>query len=232
MLTEREIIEKFGEDEDFFVCAKYALTHGAKIIYAEEDGLLLYYQGIYNLFGTSGNGLKNALSLVDKAECFVCSSEEEGDAVKEKFCFEHKKPCYQVNYKKPCGIKIPENTEVKELLPTDENVDFVTKTYTLGFSRETIKSLMTDFEFYATFTGGELSGYIGRHDEGSIGILEIMPNFRRMGLGAFLVDYSVKKVREKGEPAYCHIFTGNEGSLKMHLKMGFTPCEKLVWWVN
>ncbi|MBE5741893.1 MAG: GNAT family N-acetyltransferase [Clostridiales bacterium] len=232
MLTDREIIENFGGDEDFFVCAKYALLHGAKKIYAEKDGLLLFYGGVYNLFGTSGKGIENALACVDKANCFVCSTEEECSAVMNKFGFKKSKPCYQIWYKKPFGVKIPENTEVKRLEPTDQNIDFVTDTYTLGFSRESIKALMTDFEFYATYTDGEISGYIGRHDEGSIGILEIMPKFRRRGLGAFLVDYSVQKVIENGDLAYCHIVKDNTGSLNMHLKMNFTPSNKLVWWCS
>ena len=93
-----------------------------------------------------------------------------------------------------------------------------------------LSRLMTNYTFYATYTGGEISGYIGRHDEGSIGLLEIFPKFRRMGLGAFLVDYSVKMLTGSGEIAYCNIETTNEKSLKMHLKMGFVPSEKLVYW--
>lgn len=232
MLTNQQIIEVFGQDEEYFVCAKYALLHGAEKIYAEKDGLLLFYGGIYNIFGTNGKGLENALSLVNEAKCFVCSTEEECKAVMQKFGFAKSKPCYQIWYKKPFGVEIPQDTEVKILTPTDENIDFVTQTYTLGFSREAIKTLMTDFDFYATYTDGEISGYIGRHDEGSIGILEIMPKFRRRGLGAFLVDYSVKKVVESGDVAYCHIVKDNVGSLNMHLKMNFTPCDKLVWWCS
>ncbi len=232
MLNDKEIIQQFGQDEEFFVCAKYALENGAKKIYAEKDGLLLYFGGVYNIFGTSGDGLNKALSLVDDAKCFVCSTKQECDAVMQKFSFTKSKPCYQIWYKKPFGVQIPENTCVKVLEPTDENVDFVTNTYTLGFSREAVKALMTDFEFYATYTDGKISGYIGRHDEGSIGVLEIMPEFRRRGLGAFLVDYSVRKVIESGKIAYCHIVQDNKNSLNMHIKMNFLPCDKLVWWCS
>ena len=163
----------------------------------------------------------------------MCSSSEEGDAVLEKFKnIKKKKACYQILYREPFGVQIPEDTIVKELPPTDENIDFVTSTYTLGFAREDIKRLMQDFTFYATYTNGELSGYIGRHDEGSIGLLEIMPKFRRKGLGAFLVDYSVKTLNERGDIAYCNIETSNEKSLNMHLKMNFKPSNKFVYWCN
>lgn len=233
MLSVNQIKELFGGDEGHFALAHYVLDKKGEILYAEKDGLLMCFKGIYVLFGTSGNGIENALSLIKDANCFVCSSEKEGDAVLKRFKgITKKKACYQILYKEPFGVEIPLNTEVKPLPPTDENVDFVTSTYTLGFSREDIKRLMTDFTFYATYTGGEISGYIGRHDEGSIGLLEIMPKFRRMGLGAFLVDYSVKMVNGEGDIAYCNIEAINEKSLKMHLKMNFIPSDKLVYWCN
>ena len=230
MLFLGEIRKIFGKDKSHFALTDFVLTKGAEVLYAEPDGVLAYFSGIHVLFGTSGQGLERALNKVDSASCFVCSSSEEGDAVNEKFGFKMKKPCYQILYEKPFGASIPQDTVVKELPPTDENIDLVTSTYTLGFSREDIKRLMTDYTFYGAYTCGELSGYIGRHDEGSIGLLEIFPKFRRMGLGAFLVDYSVKALTENGEIAYCNIETTNEKSLNMHRKMGFIPSEKLVYW--
>lgn len=233
MLNNKEIIELFNKDEQHFALAKYVLDKGGEVLYAEKDGLLMLFKGIHVLFGTSKDGLKKALSLVERADCFVCSSEEESCAVLKRFKnITRQKPCYQILYKKPFGVEIPRETVVKVLEPTDENIDLVTKTYTLGFAREDIKRLMTDFTFYATYTNGEISGYIGRHDEGSVGLLEIMPKFRRMGLGAFLVDYSVKKVNEQGDVAYCNIEVSNEKSLKMHLKMNFIPSDKFVYWCN
>ena len=233
MLNKEVRVNIFGKDENNFALVNYVLSKDGQIIYAEKDGLLMFFKGIHVLFGTSGQGLEKALSLVEDANCFVCSSSEEGDAVRQRFKnIKNKKACYQILYKEPFGVKIPADTVVKELPPTDENIDFVTSTYTLGFAREDIKRLMQDFTFYATYTGGEISGYIGRHDEGSIGLLEIMPKFRRMGLGAFLVDYSVKMVNGEGDIAYCNIEVSNEKSLKMHLKMNFTPSDKLVYWCN
>ena len=231
MLSANQIRARFGSDEGHFALIDYFLTNGCQILYAEDDGVLCFYHGIHAIYGASQTAITKCLSLVENSNCFVCSSSEEGDAVLQKFKnLKKKKACYQILYEKTIGVKIPENTVVKGLEPTDENIDFVTNTYTLGFSREEIKRLMTEFTFYASFTNGEISGYIGRHDEGSIGILEIMPKFRRCGLGAFLVDYSVKQLLEKGEIAYCNIEIANENSLKMHQKMGFYPSEKLVFW--
>lgn len=231
MLSITQIRKIFGSDKNHFALIDYFLSDGCDILYAEEDGVLCFYHGIHALYGTSGQGLGKCLALVQKSNCFVCSSSEEGDAVINKFFnLSRKKPCYQILYDKVFGAELPSDTVVKTLLPTRENVDFVTETYTLGFSRDEIKKLMQRFSFYATYTNGEISGYIGRHDEGSIGILEIMPKFRRKGLGAFLVDYSVKQLIKNGEIAYCNIEMQNENSLKMHEKLGFYPSKKLVFW--
>ena len=85
MLKIEEIKKIFGLDADHFVLARYVLDNGGEILYAENDGLLMFFKGIHVLFGTSGKGLEKALSLVENASCFVCSSSEEGDAVLEKF---------------------------------------------------------------------------------------------------------------------------------------------------
>ena len=233
MLNNQLIREYFGQDKDHFALCEFVLGKGAKVLYAENDGLLMFYAGIHIAFGGKSTGIEKMLDLIESSNCFVCSNESERQAVMKKFKnFSKSKPCYQILYREPYGVKIPENTEVKILPPTDENIDFVTSTYTLGFAREDIKRLMTDFSFFATYTNGEISGYIGRHDEGSIGLLEIMPKFRRMGLGAFLVDYSVKTLLQNGEIAYCNIETSNQKSLNMHLKMGFVPSDKLVYWCS
>ena len=233
MLNATQIKEIFGKDKDHFAIVDYVLSHGAEILYAQKDGVLAYFCGIHVLFGTSGVGLTNCLSKIEKSSCLVCSSQEESVAVMEKFTnFKRSKPCYQLLYRKAEGLTLPQGSEVEALLPTDENIDLVTDTYTLGFAREDIKRLMQNFTFYATKTDGELSGYIGRHDEGSIGLLEISPKFRRMGLGAFLVSYIANSLIEKGEIAYCNIDTTNEKSVKMHRKMGYEMPKGLVYWCS
>ena len=233
MKTNKELIEIFGKDRAHFACTEYALLDGAQKIYAEEDGILLFSNGIHILYGTTSKSIDKILSLVGSATCFVCSSAEEGDAVCKKFKkFTKCTPCYQIRYEKEFGVPVPENTTLTVLEPTDENIDFVLETYTLGYSREGVERIMKKYPFYATVTDGEISGYIGRHDEGSIGLLEIMPKFRRRGLGAFLVDSAVKGVLKEGKIAWCNIIVTNENSYKMHLKMNFVPSKKLVYWCS
>ena len=85
MLSKQRIKEIFGSDENHFSLANYVLDADGEILYAEEDGLLLFFKGIHVIFGTSGQGLENVLALIKTPNCLVCSSCEEGDAVIQRF---------------------------------------------------------------------------------------------------------------------------------------------------
>ena len=37
--------------------------------------------------------------------------------------------------------------------------------------------------FFGAFVDGQLAGFVGEHSEGSMGMLEIFPAYRRRGLG-------------------------------------------------
>ena len=196
MLDNERIAALFNKDKAHFAHIKYALDSGAKVIYAEEDGLFMKYAGcdIYCSYGLKAGEEKRILSLEKGVKLIVCSSAREARAALKVFSLGTARKCYQVLYEKTVGAKPPADTVVERLLPTDENVDLVTETYTLGYDRESIKQAIKERGMYAAITGGKISAYIGTHEEGAIGMLEVMPEFRGRGLGSFMVNYMVGKL--------------------------------------
>ena len=233
MLDRQEIISYFKKDPVHFANAEYALKSGGEVLYAEEDGLALRVKKyrIPTVYGLKKESAERILRLFGKPDILVCSSEEEAQIALSVFPYmKTAKPCYQVRYD---GVKedpLPVGFSVKKLIPDEETVKFVAATYSLHYGEAAIREVIGNLGMYGVFSGERIAAYIGRHEEGSVGLLEVMPGFRRHGLGTYLVKYMAARVIEEGEIAYAQIVADNEKSLNMHLKMGFVPSEKKVYW--
>lgn len=61
-------------------------------------------------------------------------------------------------------------------------------------------------------------------------MLEVLPGFRRLGIGSALTAHMVKKELEQGHIPYAQHLAGNHPSRALQLKLGFSVSDKpLVW---
>lgn len=119
---------------------------------------------------------------------------------------------------------------------TYEHTDFVIKTYRMAkfYSnpeesvREAIDRGMT-----GAFVDGQLAGFIGTHSEGSLGMLEVLPQFRRQGLGKALEQHKINEYLAEGKTPYCHILENNSASLALERELGFLISDtSSIYWLN
>lgn len=80
--------------------------------------------------------------------------------------------------------------------------------------------------------GETLAGFIGLHQEGGIGLLEVFPAYRRRGLAAALVQGMVRRRLAEGAIPFGHIVEGNEPSLRLQKKLGFSFSKEFVYWMD
>ena len=83
---------------------------------------------------------------------------------------------------------------------------------------------------YGAFAGGELAGFIGKHEEGSVGLLFVFPEFRRMGIAEALERNYVNRELAEGNVAYGQIFVGNTPSRQLQEKLGMDFSDKFICW--
>lgn len=81
-------------------------------------------------------------------------------------------------------------------------------------------------------SAGTLAGFIGLHQEGGIGLLEVFLAWRRRGLAAALVQGMVRQRMAEGAIPYGHIVEGNEPSLRLQKKLGFSFSKEFVYWMD
>ena len=78
---------------------------------------------------------------------------------------------------------------------------------------------------------GKLCGFIGCHNDGSMGMLYVEDAYRRQGLAASLEGYLINKQREQGMIPYAHIVNGNEASIQLQERLGLNLSETVIWWL-
>lgn len=78
---------------------------------------------------------------------------------------------------------------------------------------------------------GVPAGFIGWHPEGSMGLLEVLPAYRRRGLAYALEAAAIAYDLARGCRPYAHIYTGNAASLALQKKLGMVWDEEPLYWL-
>ncbi len=178
------------------------------------------------------NELEIALKTLKNAKIFVATNINSAKIIAKTYGLEKIKECYQIVYEKKKELFVDENLGIKRLENTEENAKLICNSYTLNYSIEEIKYLLKSVGFYGAFIDGELAGFIGRHKELSLGLLEVFPKFRRRGIGKNLVNFMINDCLKTGKIAFGHVVKTNQASLNLMKKIGFTICPKPIFWIE
>lgn len=115
-----------------------------------------------------------------------------------------------------------------------EDIDFVLKHYSnSSVSKEYLEDRIRKQFMFGASIDTRCAGFIGLHEEGSLGMLEVIAEFRRKGVGNSLVAFMVNHCLDRERIPYAQIVTGNQSSIIFHEKMGFTHYRReAVWFVE
>ena len=126
-------------------------------------------------------------------------------------------------------IRLPEGVTLRPL--TQEDVPFVVANYhNPGAYESHIRARIAEGMIGAE-VNGRLAGFIGVHQEGCMGLLEILPEYRRMGLGEVLEAAIIRQQVTRGSLPYGHVRTGNVASIALQKKMGMDFLDRKVYWL-
>ena len=78
---------------------------------------------------------------------------------------------------------------------------------------------------------GRLAGFLGIHSEGSMGMLEVVPEFRRHGIAQALEAALIRLHLERGWLPYCFVAPDNVPSLSLQAKLGLTNIHIPAIWL-
>lgn len=219
----------------------------ARIVYHDADEILLrdIVTGIY--FHTRMSGVpqmkwKLPLKLAkdDSIECIVLHQREMVPLMETHFHLKEDMECLQGAYtrreKLPVrGLYGPDGRgedgfAIRTL--TEEYIPFVAEHYSEIGTSEYVSERIRHGAVYGAFYDKKIVGFIANHEEGSIGMLYVLPEYRKRHVAMALETYCMNLAVERSEIPYGQVVLGNEASIRLQEKMGICFAKGTIVWMG
>ncbi len=161
-------------------------------------------------------------------QLFTVKSDDAASALMQEFSLHDSMRCTQWVYEKcepPCAV----TADISPL--TQEHAALAASVYHDGGGAY-IRDRIEHGALWGVFEGDELAGFAGFHDDGSMGMLEVLPPFRRRGYAAQLEAFLIAAALKEGRTPYCHVVDGNEASLHLQRKIGLICARLSAIWID
>lgn len=202
-----------------------------EILYAQNGNLLLYDKSckLCMVSAQSREEGDKLLALIpEETQMAVTSQAFLNETICDRFSFQIFHECFQACYPQKQTLPV-KHKDIRLLLPEDLN--YVTEHYRMG-SEAYIQERIRAKVMYGAFIGEKPVGFVGMHDDGSMGMLFVEEAYRGQGIGASLEAYIINRILEKGWTPYAHVIVGNEGSLRLQKNLGLYISNDTIWWLG
>lgn len=200
------------------------------ILYAEIDGVLIKEQKS-NAYMVSVDNFEKGRKLINsilKCNLIVAHQKFLVDYILKRFRLTKKLECVQAVYMNKIKLDVKKELEIRQL--GQNQTEVILEHYDKLSSNE-IQTLLKSGNLFGGYKNGTLIGFVGNHLEGSIGILEVFPQYRRLGYGAALESYMVNLMLEKDLIPFGQIEINNKKSLALQKKLGFSISKDSLYWM-
>lgn len=221
-----------GRDPLFYMDMLEPLRRGtAELLYAEEDGVLLCESGGIHMMSAAGPAAaERCFALLSR--CAMLVGHElwyKAEAVR-RFGLHEEQICYQAAWLAPePPAAAPFGGELRLL--GEEMAQWVYDHYSHPFGGVAYMQGALRRGMLGAFVDGACAGFAGFHEEGSIGMLEVLPVYRRRGVGEALLRGAVRLALERGQYAFGQVFTDNQASLALQRKVGMSVSRERLFWL-
>jgi len=231
-MTDLEFCIAFAENDlPHRALLLYCLKSGAaQILYCGDDGVLLFDRngGHYLL---SAKDIKTAKELIEKVpESGTILAHEEfyDEFLRSKNPIRNTR-CNTAAYMKKEPPKDPE-ADIRQLKVGD--LSMMIEHYHLFTDEEYFTERLAGGFMYGIYIDGIPAGFIGQHDSGEMGVLEIFEPYRKQGLGLKLEKFMIRKVLSEGKMPVGEVVLGNTASYALQRKAGMTidTTQTVTWW--
>ncbi|GKU30314.1 hypothetical protein CFB3_24210 [Clostridium folliculivorans] len=200
------------------------------ILYAEDDAVLLKEEKS-NAYMLSVDDFEKGKELLDSiSSCNLILSHQEFMVayIIDRFRLSKKLECFQAVYMDKAKLSVSEELEIKQL--DKSHVEIILEHYG-KLSKSELETILDDGDLFGGYKDGALIGFIGNHLEGSMGLLEIFPQYRRLGYGTMLESYMINHMLENDLIPFAQIEVDNEKSLALQKRLGFSISKDRLFWI-
>ena len=232
-MNEAEILVYLERDKTLRIDMIEAIRRkNAKLLYAAPDAVLLTKMDRFCLVvsDTVEAGLRALETVPAEIRLFVAHNEPSRDAVFQKYPnINHASACWQAYYAGKDPIPVPDVCEIKPF--PMEQVPFLMSVYDPDGDPKRYEDRVKNGDVLAAYRDGELAGFIGFHGDGSGGMLEVLPKFRRLGIGSALEIALHNEALKRGWTPYGQIYTTNDASRKLQESLGMVVSDGAIYWM-
>ena len=223
----------FLDDKVFYADMIGLVTRGESIRAAGPTGVLVQnYDGTYMMASADEDSARRLLDLIDpgQCECIVVHDDYAVGLVEERFGFDRHTRCIaSAYYGSPLPQSLRRDIHIQPLTP--QWVDVVSENYTMD-GPDYIGTRIDAGEMWGAFHGNDLLGFIGLHEEGSMGMLTVFDQYRRHGVAEYLMTDLANRMLAQGRIPHDHIIVGNLASESLQRKLGFSISTRTLTWMS
>lgn len=203
----------------------------AEVAALREDGVLLYEVPgqLYLLAADSLEAGQALCAGIETMRLAATHDQATGAYLRQRYGREKCQPCTQAAYLGRDPFPLPPGLDIRRL--GEECLPAVVEHYHAFSDPDYIRRRLAAGVMHGAFLNGELAGFIGMHAEGSVGMLEVFPPYRRRGIAARLMAFQANWVLAQGWVPFSQIWEGNEASFALHRRLGWSLCPSPMYWV-
>lgn len=208
-----------------------ALRKGtAQIIAQVADGLLLTDTAcrLNYLNADSGQAVKALLAQLGPVPVLVSDLASMDGYIMDRMGYKGREVCYNAVYTQKEPLPVPAPLQLGPLLP--EQAPLIIPLVHTHDPDETLQ-FMREGRLLGGYLGEELVGFVGWHEEGSLGMLHVFAQHRRRGFAQALEALIINRTLEMGAVPYGQVIEDNLPSLALQAKMGLELSSKTVSWL-
>lgn len=206
------------------------LNGGAEVVCASEKGVALLEStgNVHFLSAADTEEARRMLDLIDDSYMMVVGFKEIADLALKKYGFSEALECYYAAYL--CKEPLPLETDLHIVPASSADIKVIKKIYHM-ISEEEIDQIFEAGNLFSAFMDGEFVGFGGFHLEGSMGLLEILPEHKRKGYGTQIETFLINEALRRGKIPYAEIVKENDISIKLQEKLGLDFGKTPIWWL-
>ncbi|OUN83380.1 GNAT family N-acetyltransferase [Flavonifractor sp. An52] len=204
----------------------------AQIRRAGPDGVLLYDppSEVWFLDAETPAALDEMLPMLDGCVILTGHQMWYKDKLAAHFGFQTEQICRQSAWLAPQPPVVPSFDGELRWLDRSWAV-WTEEHYSHSFGGVSYMEDAIDRGMLGAFVDGQPAGFIATHIEGSMGMLEVLPQYRRRGIGEALLLAMTASCLERGIYPYGQVWADNDPSLALQRKVGMTLSEELLFWL-
>lgn len=203
------------------------------VLYAAEDGVLICDREGGRTHMLSCRDAEAALRIAKLTQpgcgLFVAHQADTVEPLRELLGFDEASECWQAAYLGDTPLSVGD-FEIKKLDMSYAPV--AAEIYSSSDYLEYMQRQIREGVLLGAFVDGELAGFTGRHVQGALGMLEVLPEYRRRGIAAALESAAINRELQEGHVPYGQIVIGNNASRAVQEKLGMSFADKNVWWLE